>query len=472
MQRIRAEVEAAVAEIAGRDHALFYSLTIALELKRPFVIPQLPRDHLIWGRPEHNHYRIGLGTALKWQAAGPERFEKLQREYDRICANWQHDCQTVHSYQPGVFCAFAFDADDPMTGPWQGLANTFFTIPELLLELRDGHYYLTFSCKSSQIKQQPKRLIQLQQWFNLTQQLLTALEAQPREQSDIALNGVPEMDHRNQWFSLVNGAKKAIHEQQLAKVVTARHLSLQTDSPLDEISILNYLAKKYPTCLLLGLSFGDKTVVAATPERMIGLEHGTIYCDALGGTSESSDDTLQSKQETESLLQNIKLRHEHQLVVDHLQQRLLALCNQLSIPDIPKLMPLGSLQHLWTPIEGKCFPKVSLFDLIAALHPTPAVAGTPAAEAQRWIAAHEPFHRGWYSGGVGWIQADGNGEVAVLLRTALISGRHIDLYAGAGIVADSDPIAEWNETELKLNAVLAAFGHTTRSLSENRESVI
>jgi len=448
---LRSEIETAFSTYTPVKGSKLYSLSINLHLDQVPAIPQLPPPFLIWGRPDRNHFRIGLGTALQYKTSGKERFQKLQRYFDKIRSKWHYDCLTELPYQPGAFCAFAFDEDDTMSGLWQGVANTILTIPELLLEFSEGRYTLTISRQPSQLQTGEK---QIEHWLTHTITLLQSVTAKDNiVESENTLYRTQGEPTSTDWITLIESAKTTIDNNKLTKVVAARHIHVQGTHAFNETAILKRLSINYPSCYLLGVSLGNKTLVAATPEQLIAINNGTISCDALGGTGKRGDNTRQDNLFAHRLLQDSKTRHEHKLVVDHLHQRLSNISAHLSIPDNPSVLSLGNMQHLWTPIKAQCRPGISLFDLAAILHPTPAVAGTPVEEAKQWIAENEPFNRGWYSGGIGWIQADGNGELAVLLRAALLSDNNAELYAGAGIVADSDPRAELDETELKLRSV-------------------
>ena len=139
-------------------------------------------------------------------------------------------------------------------------------------------------------------------------------------------------------------------------------------------------------------------------------------------------------------------------------------CETLVVPAQPIVRQLGAINHLLTPISGRLRVRTHILELAAALHPTPAVGGAPVAPAQRWIGAHEPVARGWYAGPVGWFDAAGDGELAVALRSGVLAGggRQATLFAGAGIVAASDPAAEWVETELKLDSLSRALREAAR----------
>lgn len=439
------------------DKGLF-SLTLPLTLDLIPLLSNLSRPFLLWSRPDRQHYRIGLGIVKQLCANGPERFQKLQHGFQSIAADWRHDSRVQVLSHPGAFCAFAFDDDDNMVGPWQDVPNSLILIPELLLEFREGRYSLSFTCENhcfSKWKWLKKR------WLKQAAKLLQAIAGSRSNSPGLnALYRTPDNLAKNDWYRLVETARTAIDRGEMDKVVPARHVRVRSSGQFDIWRIFNHLIQRHSSCLVLGLSLCDKILAAATPETLVALENGTLSCDALGGTEKRLQDFRQDNLLAHKLLQDPKSRYEHQLIVNHLTTVLGRFSHHLSVADTPSIMPLGQLQHLWTHLKAQCRPGVSLFDIAANLHPTPAVAGTPVAVAKHWLKKHENFQRGWYTGSVGWLQKDGNGELAVLLRCALLSDDSADLYAGAGIVSDSDPQSEWDEVELKLNTMLQALSET------------
>ncbi|MCB1034068.1 MAG: chorismate-binding protein, partial [Acidobacteria bacterium] len=177
-----------------------------------------------------------------------------------------------------------------------------------------------------------------------------------------------------------------------------------------------------------------------------------IETEALAGSIGSGD------RQAARLLASHKDLGEHALVVEHLVERLRPFCDTLDWSTQPRIRELRNLLHLHTPIRGRLHRDTHILDLVAALHPTPAVAGVPAEAAVRWIAQRESTPRGWYAGPVGWFDAAGDGEFDVALRSCLLAGPTVWLFAGAGIMLDSDPEAEYQETALKQRSLLAALG--------------
>ncbi len=160
-----------------------------------------------------------------------------------------------------------------------------------------------------------------------------------------------------------------------------------------------------------------------------------------------------------TLLNSAKDRTEHEVVVRSTQAALTAVCTEvIRAPGTPRVAQSQSVQHLATPLRGRLADGGCVLDLVERLHPTPAVGGFPRDVALAAIREREGIDRGWYAGAVGWVNRAGEGEFAVAIRSALLAGREATLYAGAGIVADSDPEAEYAETCLKLEPMLAALG--------------
>ncbi|MGB0126340.1 MAG: chorismate-binding protein, partial [Rhodocyclaceae bacterium] len=200
----------------------------------------------------------------------------------------------------------------------------------------------------------------------------------------------------------------------------------------------------------------------------VSLVNGVASADALAGTAwvgSSPDAGLGSPR----LLSDDKNGREQGLVVDAVSAALRSVCDDLQVPPAPEVLRLRGLQHLRSRVQGRVKPGVGLFDLVARLHPTPAVGGVPTAAAQQWLRRQGEQRRAWYSGGVGWIAPNGDGEVCVALRCALITGREAELYAGAGIVPGSVPEEELAETEAKLGPMLDALA---RAAAERQPALV
>jgi isochorismate synthase len=240
----------------------------------------------------------------------------------------------------------------------------------------------------------------------------------------------------------------------LAKVVLAREIVVGTDRPLDRSAVLQRLRSAYPGCHLLSVD----GLVGASPELLVSRSGDTVRSHPLAGTAPRGGDPATDQRLAASLLASTKDREEHQITIDMVHDTLVGWCSYLDYEAEPSILAVANVQHLATLVEGRLSrPAPSVLELVAALHPTPAVAGWPREPAVDWIVAHEGFDRGRYAGTVGWADAAGNGTWAVAVRCAEVLGTTARVFAGNGIVADSDPHAELAETQAKLQALLSTI---------------
>lgn len=255
------------------------------------------------------------------------------------------------------------------------------------------------------------------------------------------------------WERLVEGIKSEINHGQVQKVVAARRVTLKLSAAPRAADILSRLNESAPLCARFCLRIGKKTFIGATPERLVQRRGYDITTEALAGSISASEANAEL-----ALFRSEKDRREHAYVVSAIKDALSPLCDKFRAPEEPEVRRLQSIYHLRTPISGRLHSPVHILELVERLHPTPAVGGMPCARAVDFITTHEQAERGWYAAPVGWVDAAGNGEFVVALRSGLISGDKVHVYAGAGIVEGSDSSAEYAETELKLSGMLGALG--------------
>ena len=198
--------------------------------------------------------------------------------------------------------------------------------------------------------------------------------------------------------------------------------------------------------------------MGATPERLVQAQDGQIHTMALAGSAQRGETTAEDAQLGADLLQSEKNNNEHAIVVAMVWEALKNHCTSVHASTAPQLLKLKNLQHLMTPFAGELIPGQCILDVLADLHPTPAVGGFPRQAALAAIRETEKLDRGWYAGPLGWIGANGHGEFAVALRSGLIDGGQATLFAGCGIVSSSDPQAEYAESNLKFQVMLRGLG--------------
>lgn len=265
------------------------------------------------------------------------------------------------------------------------------------------------------------------------------------------------------WTKLVRNALTVFENQQALKLVAARRVDLSLDQPTSPLDVLNRLdaSASVGTTRFL-FSFNNTSFIGATPETLLKKASQKIFVDALAGTLPRHGNDTTARHVLSS---GTKERLEHSRVVDFIRETLAPWC-ELTGPDEPCIKTLPSVYHLHTPLTGTLKNSVSVIDLAAALHPTPAVAGTPRNIALEWIRTQEPHSRGWYAGPVGWVDTHGDGHFIVALRSGVLRDRAAWAWAGAGLVQGSDPELEWLETQAKLTTFLQALPAYTETLTE------
>ncbi|MBW6528625.1 isochorismate synthase [Sphingomonas sp. RHCKR7] len=252
----------------------------------------------------------------------------------------------------------------------------------------------------------------------------------------------------------------AIRAGEADKVVLSRVSRLTFDRPVDPGWLMHRLIEQNPAGFHFRVPLPDgATLVGASPEMLVRRAGAQVQTCPLAGSARRVADPCDDARVARGLLESDKDRREHAHVVDFLREVLTPLCETIAIPARPEVLATGTMWHLATAITGRLrTPGPSVLQLACALHPTPALCGTPRAAARRLIARCEPFSRGMFAGIVGWCDSRGDGEWAVAIRCGIVRDRAVQLFAGAGIVDGSGPAAEWHETEAKLRTMRRALG--------------
>jgi isochorismate synthase len=260
------------------------------------------------------------------------------------------------------------------------------------------------------------------------------------------------------WNRLVGLFAGAVGRGRIDKVVLARRVDLVARIELDVPNALRRLAASAPESTIYAFRRAGRTFLGATPERLVWTDGREFRTAAVAGSIERGATAAEDAAFAANLLASDKDREEHAVVVAAIAEGLAPITERLEIAPGPTVMELRHVQHLVTPIEGTLREQAGLLSLAGRLHPTPAVGGEPRDLALPLIDEHEGFDRGWYAGPIGWLGADGDGEMWVALRCGVVERTRASLFAGCGIVADSDPEREWDESRIKLRAVVSALG--------------
>ncbi len=264
----------------------------------------------------------------------------------------------------------------------------------------------------------------------------------------------PAPPDRRAWSAAVEEALHRIADGRLSKVVLAREVTVDLDRPLRPATVVDRLRHEQPSCF----TYAAGDYVGASPELLARRRGARVVSRPMAGTVSQGGSPREDRRLVAAMAASTKEQAEHRLVVDDVRRKLARVCADLRSAEHPEVVRFSTVAHLATTVQGRVDdPRLSALDVAALLHPTPAVAGVPVAAALAAIAELEGFDRGLYAGPVGWVDTRGDGDWAVALRSATIDGTRARLVAGAGIVAGSDPDAEWEETEAKLAAMRSAL---------------
>jgi menaquinone-specific isochorismate synthase len=405
-----------------------------------------PRIH--WSAPDGLEI-VGVGMTASLTASGPGRFEELRADAERLFSG--SDAALPVPARPRAFGGLAFDEDHESAPPWEGFPAAEFVVPRIQLARTDEGTWLTVSrygpdADSRTVADELERV---------REELSTYPEMQPSGRPP-GIATTRRTTSRSEWSRQVEAATDRIDAGELRKVVLAQALEVALDAPIEIPDVLERLRRTYPDCYRFLV---EPTTAAgffgAPPERLVSLRGRTVRTEALAGSVARGESPEADHELVASLLESEKLEREHGVVVETIRDQLEPL-GEVTVEG-RTVRKLATIQHLRTPVTARLARDEHVLSLVEALHPTPAVGGLPPERARETIRETEAFDRGWYAAPVGWFDAAGDGEFAVAIRSGVASGRSVTLFAGNGIVADSDPDEEWEEVQLKYRPVLDAL---------------
>ncbi len=357
---------------------------------------------------------------------------------------------------PRFYGGFSFREDHVARDFWAEYPSARFLLPELELEHgAAGTWLVAQATLSAGDDHEAVRM-------GLERQL-AEVRATLAEQDGDHPRSIPQPatrleSQRGEWAAVVRDTLEAIEQGEFSKAVLARILDVSTPGGLDPVDVLSYLRRENTEAhVFLFEPVPGSPLLGAAPETIATLRGEEFHATAVAGTVQRGDTSAEESENAARLLTSRKDRIEHACTVEDMVARLRPLCRSVTAEAGPHVLTLARIQHLETRIEATVRPGTHVLELLAALHPTPAVCGFPRDAALAFLHREEPFERGWYAGPVGWFDGAGNGIFVPALRTAVARDTTWRLYAGAGIVPGSDPDLEWEETGIKLQPVLRAL---------------
>lgn len=412
-----------------------------------FEIEIPPIDRIRWLQSQRGSTKIFWSDregSFEMAGVGETEIVTGEKEIDlqTLCNKLQTTLQGTDS-NLRYYGGFRFNPGQTPDPSWQRFGAYRFVIPRFESLQRNGTDLLAYNLPLSD------KTIPLTQ---ISQELNDLLSPLPNEKE----GGIPSARHRSdlpdrtEWYRMIESVTGSFQPERLEKIVLARKSSFEFDRPLDPLSLLQKLRRETPNCFHFCFQLTPHIAfIGASPERLFRREGATLSSEAIAGTRPRGGSAKVDRALAEDLLESKKDLQEHRYVVKGIESALSPLCRSLKTGAETTLLQLAGGQHLYTPIQGVLQNGVSDAELIAALHPTPAVGGFPKERALREIERLEPFDRGWYSGPIGSIGVDQT-DLAVAIRSGLVEHRRLSLFSGAGIVEGSTPEGEWEEIEHKI----------------------
>ncbi|MEX2252860.1 MAG: isochorismate synthase [Thermoleophilaceae bacterium] len=396
-----------------------------------------------------------LGEAAVIEARGDDRFGEAsdaQRELVRRVLTDSLDADPARPDGAGpVFVGgFAFAPDGGDSPEWSSLQPCQLVLPEASFARSGGEARLTV-CAAVDGDEAPGAVVERieARLAQLRPTEMPLLDPDPAVRARVS-SALPPSHHE----SAVERAVERIRAGELDKIVLAREVRVHAPAEIDPAPVFDGLRGVFPSCYCWALGTPELTYVGASPELLVRRDGARAQTVALAGTTRRSADPAVDAHLGEQLAASEKEREEHAIVAGGIKRILEPVSIWVTDADDPVLVKVQNLQHLATPIRAQLARPVATLELAGRLHPTPAVGGEPRAVAEPLIPALEGLDRGWYAGTIGWTDLNEDGEFFVALRCALLRGSVAHLYAGGGIVRDSDPAEELAETEVKLEALL------------------
>lgn len=463
LRRLRTRVERAARRTSGEP----WLVSATTPLPGPVALGDLLRGARVAGEPWaliEQPERGGRGLLALGSACTVPVGAFARERFTELAARWRRLASSALADGPGgvpgaglvLVGGAAFAPGGGEGAAWDGFGGGDFVVPSVAIACHGAHAALTVTVCVAPGADPAELLAQAE----LATALLAPATPDPADPF-LAAPQVRSVLAASHFTKAVADACALIDSGAVEKIVLAREIDVRSPQRWDVPQVLGRLAQRFPACFVFGFGRGEGAMVGASPELLLRRDGQRAETVALAGSSRRSDDPSVDEHLAAALLASPKDRHEHQLVVDRIVRALRPGALWVTSSPEPQVATVANVHHLATPIRAQLGPKAGLLELVGALHPTPAVGGEPSERALQAIPELEGFDRGWYAGPLGWVDQAGDGEFFVGLRSGVLRGEQARLFAGVGIVGESDPAAELAETEVKLEALLSALRPAT-----------
>lgn len=408
-----------------------------------------------WSEPYYNYKFAAFSPIGESREPESERYEYLNQYYNHHCCNYftnfNNDLKSLAPLLVGGIKFF----ENEISEEWSDFKSTDFFMPRFLFIEVNGQKFFIINFKKAEANNEFLE--------NLKNDLFSKIENPSASLNGNSLHLTPKngnTDNLESWSEKINEILKNLRCGKASKVVLSRSLLFEISDVPRFSNIMANLEARYPMCYNFIFRSGESFFFGASPEQLFKLRDGLVESDALAGSAPIGKTPEENEKILHDELFNWKNRAEHASVVGFLKNSLDLYTENLILEEKPEVKKLENIQHLWTPVKAKIKKGSSIISILQSLHPTPAVCGLPVESAKEIISKLENHQRGLFAGALGWLNAKGEGEFTVAIRSALLKKNVIHLYAGSGIVEGSEALSEFNETNLKFKPILKLFKET------------
>lgn len=431
------------------DEINFYSFINYLEEQN--------KDYFYYSRTEQGFQLAATGEALSLNFKDVEDLNNFSEDFSKIQNNIFHNFDKTNFHPPLFFFSAKFPSAKS-SFEWKDYNNVKLYIPEIVFIKVRNRTYFTLNVK-------PHSNVNRLTLNDKLLELLTFLEQRsdnlPPRPEVASIKMLHKQDY-TKWKVKVEEVLERIKNKEFEKLVLARSIEFDLSEKINPSELAVTLDNRYPECFNILYKVNGSLFFSASPEKLFIVENGEIHTEALAGSIERGYNESEDRKLENTLSSSSKDIDEHVYVIDHLKNVLKKYCREVNIDKSPSLKKLTNIQHLHTGLSGKTKNRFELLRFIKDIFPTPAVGGYPVEPTIKIIDQIEDFDRGLFTGFVGWLNQKSDGEFIVAIRSGLINNNKLYVYAGCGIVPGSDPEKEYEETQLKSEAIISLFKYENK----------
>ena len=452
------EIKSAIDRCSNYTNGRIFSYTFMYNLDDLLPILSNPKDkdnyRIYWEQKMPNVSFAGLNYVCNLNI---EEFSNINQFNNQIKQELDN-LISISSYKdigPIFIGGNAFSSDKKTNSVWGDFPRGKYILPEFLATKTDDGSWITISRRIYSSDDYESTIKSFKDTYDSYHKRLIVTLPKIKTHTLIKFINIPS---KTKYCESISSIIKKINTGELEKVVISRLQQVKTDTDFCIISALQILRSFYLKCTNYFFNFpGEGLFFGSTPERLLRKYNEVLTTEAIAGSIQRGLNLYEDNLYSSKLLNSNKELNEHQLVINQIIEKLKPIVLSITTSPQPYILKLKNVQHLKSVIDTEIDEKLNIFDLIQLLHPTPAVAGTPMNMAINTIKQNESHDRGWYSGPIGWIDNNGNGDIFVALRSALQKANNIYIFSGSGIVLESISTSEWDETEMKLQPILTSL---------------